>query len=142
MTPPNQPNQDKVPTASDRANLTVHDARQRQGILLTVCIALMAVIAAVTGLNVAQPHLARDLHATQAEVLWIINTYTIGLAALLLPLGAAGDRWGRKPVLLAGLLVFGVANVLSALLWAYVLLVFGDIGMGVAKWFGLTPWFQ
>jgi EmrB/QacA subfamily drug resistance transporter len=115
MTPPNQPNQDKVPTASDRADLTVHDARQRQGILLTVCIALMAVIAAVTGLNVAQPHLARDLHATQAEVLWIINTYTIGLAALLLPLGAAGDRWGRKPVLLAGLLVFGVANVLSAL---------------------------
>jgi hypothetical protein len=32
--------------------------------------------------------------------------------------------------------------VLSALVWAYVLLVFGDIGMGVAKWFGLTPWFK
>jgi EmrB/QacA subfamily drug resistance transporter len=41
----------------------------------------------------------------------IINTYTLTLAALLLPLGAIGDRWGRKPVLIAGLLVFGVANI-------------------------------
>lgn len=82
---------------------------------MTVCIALMAVIAAVTGLNVAQPHLALDLHATQGEVLWMINTYTISLAALLLPLGAVGDRWGRKPVLLLGLMVFGVANLMSAL---------------------------
>lgn len=101
--------------ASGFADPTIHDGRQRRGILLTVCIALMAVIAAVTGLNVAQPHLALDLNATQGEVLWMINTYTISLAALLLPLGAVGDRWGRKPVLLLGLLVFGVANILSAL---------------------------
>jgi EmrB/QacA subfamily drug resistance transporter len=101
--------------ASGFTALTIHDGRQRQGILLTVCIALMAVIAAVTGLNVAQPHLALDLNATQGEVLWMINTYTISLAALLLPLGAVGDRWGRKPVLLLGLLVFGGANILSAL---------------------------
>ncbi|MGV7637438.1 MFS transporter, partial [Mycobacterium kansasii] len=46
---------------------------------------------------------------------WIINTYTLTLAALLLPLGAAGDRWGRKPVLLVGLAVFGLANVAGAL---------------------------
>lgn len=97
------------------ADPTIHDGRQRRGILLTVCIALMAVIAAVTGLNVAQPHLALDLNATQGEVLWMINVYTISLAALLLPLGAVGDRWGRKPVLFLGLLVFGVANIMSAL---------------------------
>jgi EmrB/QacA subfamily drug resistance transporter len=115
MRPLNPFTQEGAATAPERADLTVHDARLRRSILLTVCIALMAVIAAVTGLNVAQPHLARDLHATQADVLWIINTYTISLAALLLPLGAAGDRLGRKPVLLAGLLMFGMANVLSAL---------------------------
>lgn len=101
--------------ASGFADPTVHDARQRRGILLTVCIALIAVIAAVTGLNVAQLHLALDLNATQGEVLWMINIYTISLAALLLPLGAVGDRWGRKPILLLGLLVFGVSNILSAL---------------------------
>jgi MFS family permease len=36
----------------------------------------------------------------------MINIYTITLAALLLPLGAAGDRWGRKPVLITGLVVY------------------------------------
>lgn len=106
---------DQTLNSTERGDPTIHDARHRRSILLTVCIALMAVIAAVTGLNVAQPHLALDLQATQGEVLWMINTYTISLAALLLPLGAVGDRWGRKPVLLIGLLVFGVANLMSAL---------------------------
>src|SRR5690606_9666867 len=74
-----------------------------------------AVVASVSGLNVAQPDLAATFDVGQSEVLWIINTYTLTLAALLLPLGAAGDRWGRKPVLVAGLVAFGGANVLGAL---------------------------
>tara|TARA_A100001391_G_scaffold65878_6_gene41556 strand:+ start:27550 stop:29133 length:1584 start_codon:yes stop_codon:yes gene_type:complete len=94
---------------------TIHDPKRRRRILVTVCIALMAVIAAVTGLNVAQPHLALDLGASQSQVLWMINIYAISLAALLLPLGAVGDRWGRKPVLLIGLAVFGIANIASGL---------------------------
>ncbi|RDZ28539.1 MFS transporter [Lysobacter silvisoli] len=94
---------------------TVPGPRERRILLIAVCIALMAVIAAVTGLNVAQPPLAVDLDASQSQVLWMINTYAITLAALLLPLGAVGDRWGRKPVLVAGLIVFGVANMASAL---------------------------
>jgi MFS family permease len=49
-------------------------------------------IASVTGLNVAQPMLVNQLYATQSEVLWMINIYAITLAALLLPLGAAGDK--------------------------------------------------
>lgn len=93
----------------------VHDRSKRRTILATVCIALMAVIAAVTGLNVAQPPLAVDLNASQSQVLWMINMYAISLAALLLPLGALGDRWGRKPVLTAGLIIFGFANVAAAL---------------------------
>ncbi|RNL65482.1 MFS transporter [Nocardioides marmoriginsengisoli] len=75
----------------------------------------MAVIASVSGLNVAQPQLALEFDASQTEVLWFINIYTISLAALLLPLGAIGDRWGRRPVLLAGLAVFGAASALAGL---------------------------
>lgn len=99
----------------DAGDPTIHDARQRRAILIAVCIALMAVIASVTGLNVAQPELAVEFDASQSTVLWFINLYTISLAALLLPLGALGDRVGRKPMLLAGLIVFGVANVAAGL---------------------------
>ena len=75
----------------------------------------MAVIASVSGLNVAQPQLALAFDASQSDILWMINIYTITLAALLLPLGAAGDRWGRKPVLITGLVVFGVASAAAGL---------------------------
>ena len=94
---------------------TIQDPRQRRAILLGVCIALMAVIASVSGLNVAQPQLSVEFSASQSTVLWIINIYTISLAALLLPLGALGDRWGRRPMLLAGLVVFGGASAAAGL---------------------------
>lgn len=93
----------------------VPDARRRRTILIAVCIALMAVIASVSGLNVAQPDLAITFGASQRTILWIINVYALGLAALLLPLGAIGDRFGRKPMLLAGLTVFGVASAAAGL---------------------------
>jgi EmrB/QacA subfamily drug resistance transporter len=102
------------PTAAIDA-ATIHDPRQRRHILVAVCIALMAVISSVTGLNVAQPPLALDLNASHSDVLWMINIYAITLAALLLPLGAVGDRWGRKPVLLAGLVIFGAANLAAGI---------------------------
>jgi EmrB/QacA subfamily drug resistance transporter len=97
------------------ADATIRDPRQRRTILIGVCIALMAVIASVSGLNVAQPHVAVAFGASQSDVLWMINIYTITLAALLLPLGAAGDRWGRKPVLITGLVVFGLASAAAGL---------------------------
>ncbi|MET8483262.1 MFS transporter [Streptomyces tendae] len=91
------------------------DARRLRTILIAVSVALMAVVASVTGLNVAQTHMAVEFGASQSTVLWIINIYTLALAALLLPLGAVGDRLGRKPMLVAGLGVFGAANVLAGL---------------------------
>jgi EmrB/QacA subfamily drug resistance transporter len=107
--------QQSPPVEAEGSGLTIENPRQRRAILLAVCIALMAVVASVSGLNVAQPQLALTFNASQSEVLWMINTYTITLAALLLPLGAVGDRWGRKPVLLTGLLVFGLANAAAGL---------------------------
>jgi Na+/melibiose symporter-like transporter len=97
------------------ADPTIHDPRRRRTILIGVCIALIAVIASVSGLNVAQPQLALAIGASQSQVLWMINIYTITLAALLLPLGAAGDRWGRKHFLIVGLIVFGVASAAAGL---------------------------
>jgi EmrB/QacA subfamily drug resistance transporter len=99
-----------TPQVLPAADSTIQDPRRRRAVLIAVCIALMAVIASVSGLNVAQPQLALAFDASQSTVLWIINIYTISLAALLLPLGALGDRWGRKTMLLTGLIVFGVAS--------------------------------
>lgn len=102
------------PTSVAAATPVIDDPRRRRAILLAVCIALMSVVASVSGLNVAQPQLSDTFSASQGQVLWIINTYTLTLAALLLPLGAVGDRWGRKPTLLLGLAVFGIANIAAA----------------------------
>ncbi|WP_328436326.1 MFS transporter [Streptomyces sp. NBC_00444] len=93
----------------------VPDARQLRAILTAVSIALMAVIASVAGLIVAQTQMAVEFDASQDTVLWIINIYTLALAALLLPLGAIGDRLGRKPMLIAGLALFGLASIAGAL---------------------------
>jgi EmrB/QacA subfamily drug resistance transporter len=106
----NQPTQ-----AVEAGNGGIPDARQLRKVLTAVSIALMAVIASVTGLNVAQTHMAVEFGASQSTVLWIINIYTLVLAALLLPLGALGDRLGRKSMLIAGLGVFGIATVLAGL---------------------------
>ncbi|MFJ9909079.1 MFS transporter [Streptomyces sp. NPDC101152] len=109
----NQP----APAAADGAAHAggAPDARQLRTILIAVCVALMAVIASVSGLNVAQPDLAVEFGASQSTILWIINIYTLTLAALLLPLGAIGDRLGRKPMLITGLIVFGVASAIAGL---------------------------
>jgi EmrB/QacA subfamily drug resistance transporter len=92
----------------------VSSAKQRRLILIASCTALMAVIASVTGLNVAQQEMALALDASLNTVLWIINSYTVVLGALLLPVGAIGDRWGRKPVLVSGLVLFIAANLLAS----------------------------
>src|SRR3546814_19316121 len=84
-------------------------------VLAAMCTALVAVVASVSGLNVAQQALAESLGATQSQLLWIINGYTVALAALLMPVGAIGDRWGRKPILIGGLALFAVTNVASEL---------------------------
>ncbi len=93
----------------------VLDPTQKRNILISMCTALMAVIASVSGLNVAQQDLAIDFGASQGAILWVINAYTVALAALLMPVGAIGDRWGRKPVLLAGLGLFAAASLAAGL---------------------------
>lgn len=69
----------------------------------------MMIVSAVSGLNVALPGLARDTGATQSQLQWIVDAYTVVFAGLLLAAGAVGDRFGRREILLGGLFVFGAA---------------------------------
>jgi MFS family permease len=87
--------------------------RRTRAVLAVVAVALMTVVSAVSGLNVALPSLARDTGATQTQLTWIVDAYTVVFAGLLLFAGALGDRYGRKGLLVAGLVVFGSAAALG-----------------------------
>src|ERR1700751_1323479 len=75
-----------------------------------VCLALAAVVAAMSSLNVALPGIARATHATSTQLAWIIDAYSLVFASLLLPAGAIGDRYGRKRALTAGLALFAAGS--------------------------------
>ncbi|MEM8705407.1 MAG: MFS transporter [Actinomycetota bacterium] len=83
--------------------------------ILAMCLSVVVVIAGVAGLTVAIPTIGAELQATQSELQWIIDSYAIVLAALLLPAGALGDRFGRKRMMLAGWAVFVAATAATAL---------------------------
>ena len=96
--------------ATPTAELT---PRQRRLVLATVALSLMAVVSAVAGLNVALPSLAVDTGASQTQLTWIVDSYTVVFAGLLLIAGALGDRYGRKLLLTVGLLIFGGAAAMG-----------------------------
>jgi len=83
-------------------------------LLVVMCGALALVIAANSSLNVALPDIARDLGASQTQLTWVVNGYALLFAALLLPAGIAADRFGRRPAMVGGLLVFGLSSAVSA----------------------------
>ncbi|MGW6467396.1 MFS transporter [Streptomyces rubiginosohelvolus] len=85
-----------------------------RGVLFAMCLSLVLVVASVSALNLALPDLAVDLNASNSALTWIADGYTVALAALVLPLGALGDRIGRRKVLVTGNIIFGVAAVLAA----------------------------
>lgn len=79
----------------------------RQGAVLAVtCLALATVVSAMASLNVALPDLARETHANQTQLSWIIDAYSLIFASFLLLAATLGDRFGRRKALLGGLGLF------------------------------------
>ncbi len=68
-----------------------------------------------TIVNVALPAIQRNLEATAADMQWVVEAYALFLAALLLVGGALGDRFGRRKVFLAGVMLFAMASIACAL---------------------------
>ena len=91
------------------------NSTEQRGVLPLVLASLALVVAAVPALNVALPDVATDTGATQSQLQWIVDAYALVFAGLLLPAGALGDRFGRKPLLVLGLLIFGSASAAAAL---------------------------
>ena len=76
--------------------------------LPTIALSLMTVMSAVAGLNMALPAIAIDTEATQTELTWIVDSYTVIFAGLLLLAGAIGDKFGRQRIMLFGLGMFAI----------------------------------
>ncbi len=87
----------------------------RKLVLAAMCVALATVVSAVSSLNVALPDIARNIRATQTQLQWIVDSYAVVFAGLLLLAGALGDRLGRRHVLLAGLAIFAAAAAAALL---------------------------
>ncbi|MEX2289115.1 MAG: DHA2 family efflux MFS transporter permease subunit [Mycobacteriales bacterium] len=91
---------------------TVHD--RRWWILGTLVLSLLVVVLDNTILNVALKTIQQDLGASQSELAWSVNAYTLVFAGLLFTYGVLGDRYGRRRALVIGLVLFGIASALSA----------------------------
>ncbi|MEV4949849.1 MFS transporter [Streptomyces sp. NPDC053755] len=108
-TPSPRPSPSRVPDA-------VH--RRRWAILGVLMLSLLIVVLDNSILNVAVKTIAAPapagIGATQSELEWAINSYTLVFAGLLFTSGLLGDRLGRKRVLLFGITVFGIGSALAA----------------------------
>ena len=106
-----------VPAAVPRVPEAIH--RRRWAILAVLMFSLLIVVLDNSILNVAVKTIASPaptgIGATQSELEWAINSYTLVFAGLLFTAGLLGDRVGRKKVLLFGIVVFGIGSALAAL---------------------------
>lgn len=81
--------------------------------------------------NVALPSIASDLHGSASDLQWVINAYLLPLSALLLIGGAAGDHFGRRRILIAGIILFGLASIGCALAPSLPILLIARAAQGV-----------
>jgi EmrB/QacA subfamily drug resistance transporter len=116
------------------AESTAGHPRRRQ-ILLVLCLSLLVVVIDNTILNTALPTLARVLHAGTSSLQWITDAYTLCFAALLIPAGALGDRYGRRRSLIFGLAVFALGSVAAAFSPSTGMLIGARVIMGLGATF-------
>jgi EmrB/QacA subfamily drug resistance transporter len=123
---------------TDRRQLLHEDPevhRRRWLLLGVMCLSLVLVVMAVSSLNVAAPRLQQELGASASELHWIIDSYGLVFAGLLLSAGAIGDRFGRKGALLGGLGVFGAGLLVAGLAGSAGQVIAGRAIMGVGSAF-------
>ncbi|MFM9612662.1 MFS transporter [Streptomyces sp. V2] len=104
---------------------------QRWLILGVIALAQLTVLLDNTVLNVAIPSLKGELGASTSDVQWMINAYSLVQAGLLLTAGSAADRYGRKKMLVTGLVLFGAGSLAAALASSTGQLIAARAGMGV-----------
>jgi EmrB/QacA subfamily drug resistance transporter len=91
-------------------------SRRRRPLVLAICCAsVIVVVMDISIVNVALPDIHRDLNATESDLQWTVDAYTLVLSSFLLLAGSMSDRFGRRRVFQIGLAVFGVGSALCGL---------------------------
>jgi EmrB/QacA subfamily drug resistance transporter len=90
-------------------------ARRRWAALVFISIAVSLIIVDSTIVNVAIPSIVDELTLSSTQVQWVQEAYTLVFASLLLLFGVFADRWGRRRVLLIGVVIFTLASIGAAL---------------------------
>ena len=104
----------------------------RRGLILfSMCASLFVAVLDNTILNVAIPSLVRQLGATTSQLQWILDSYVLVFAGLQITVGALGDRFGRKGMLLFGLAVLGAGSVYASSVHSPTALIVARSIMGV-----------
>ena len=118
-------------TAAEQQAIDERIHARRWFTLATLCLSLLIIVMDNTILNVAIPSLVRDLGASNSQLQWIVDGYTLVFAGLLLTAGSFGDRRGRKRALRIGIVIFAIGSVLSALAGSPQHLIFTRALMGI-----------
>jgi EmrB/QacA subfamily drug resistance transporter len=112
---------------------------QRRTVIVT-CLATAMLMLDIAVVNVAIPHIGRDLHSGLTGLQWVVDAYTVILAACVLTAGSLADRFGRRYVLRIGLGVFTAASVVCATATSIAVLdvARGVQGLGAAAMFATS----
>jgi EmrB/QacA subfamily drug resistance transporter len=113
---------------------------RRWQILAVLCLSLFLVVVDNLIVNVAIPTLSRELNAGTSALQWIVDSYSLVFAGLLLAAGGIGDRFGRKGTLQIGLVLFAACSTFAAFAGSTAGLIFwrGAMGVGAALVFPAT----
>ena len=116
MTPDRGPHPGEPSPADGSGRRELLRYRSAQGRWVVAAMVLGSSVAGIdsTVVAVALPAIGRNLHVGFQDLQWIVTSYTLTLASLILLAGSLGDRWGRRRVFLAGLIWFTLASVLCA----------------------------
>lgn len=113
--------------------MTAGTATRREWVgLAVIALPCMLYSMDLSVLDLAVPALTADLRPTNLQLLWIVDIYGFVVAASLIPMGALGDRYGRRRVLLVGAAVFGGCSVLAACARSAAVLIAARAMLGLA----------
>ncbi|MBM7568577.1 MFS transporter [Paenibacillus sacheonensis] len=103
----------------------------RVKLLVVTCAALFMAMLDNLVIGVALPSIQESFHASMSDLEWFMNAYTLAFAVLLIPFSVLGERFGRKRMFLAGIVIFTIGSALSGISESSIQLILSRALQGV-----------